>query len=314
MHNMTCDIRIGVFQFDFVHAVRIRKSWKNLTDTAVVELPRNLALNGVNIRDQIRRGDEVIINMGYDYNHREVFVGYVREVEPGVPVKIHCEDSMWQLKQTNYKLSWRDVSLQELLEAIITPSGFLFTSLADAQLGPVRLLKEPSAAKVLQMLKERYGLVSYFRGRRLFVGFAYSIEPERIELGFQKNIVRENLKYKRRDDIELKIRAISIQPDGNKIEEVIGSQTGESHTLHFYDLDADSLRVEAQEHEKLLRIDGYRGTVTTFGVPYAEHGDIVELTDCDYPERSGRYFIDEVWERFDSFGYRRTLHIGSRVG
>jgi hypothetical protein len=65
---------------------------------------------------------------------------------------------------------------------------------------------------------------------------------------------------------------------------------------------------------KRLRFDGYRGSITGFGLPATEHGDIAEITDPDYPERAGRYSIDKVIKTWGVGGSRRQSFIGPKAG
>jgi len=308
MHQLTCNISIGGFQFNYVTDVTIDSSWKKLTDTAVITLPRNLTWEGDNLRELIKRGDPVQINLGYDFQERQEFVGYVSGLKATTPTQIECEDSMWLLKQTNHTESWQSTTLQEVLQSIV-PETIQFEAL-DVELGPFRFSKV-STVKVLQELKKKYGLVSFFRDRTLVVGFPYPDVPENVELHFQGNVVRNDLTYRRDDDIQIRVSAISIQPDGSKIEEVVGDPDGERHTLHFYNLPKAELIRQATEEMKKLRIEGYRGRITSFGIPFIAHGDTATLYDTDYPERQGTNFVDEVKVMFGQNGFRRISKIGA---
>ena len=109
-----------VLVFNIVNNVKIERSYKNLTQTAKITLPRNIQYTKTNIQKDnlynnrgnpladgvnsvFKRGDKVKIELGYfttsDKGLRTVFVGYIARVLPNSPVVLECEDSMWVLKQ-----------------------------------------------------------------------------------------------------------------------------------------------------------------------------------------------------------------------
>lgn len=311
MRQLTCDIRIGQFQFFFVTEVSIESSWKQLTDRAQITLPRKLKWKDKYLRDEIKRGDGVEIYLGYDFDMNLEFSGYVSEVRNGVPVEILCEDEMWQLKQTNITKAWRTVTLPVMLKEIV-PAGITVNAL-DADLGPFRINKV-SVAKVLEKLRQVYGFVSFFRDGVLQVGYPYSqVQSDRGAFLFEGDIISNRLEYKKADDTKIKVRAISVLPGGDVIERELGAQDGEIHTLHFYNLSAAQLLQSAEEEAKRLRYEGYRGDFETFGAPYLQHSDIADLNSIEYPERAGSYLIDETKVRFGMQGFRRSIKLGPKV-
>ena len=308
MYRLSCQITIGKFAFDFVTQAEVDSSWKNLTDTATITLPRKLKWKDRPLRDEIKRGDKVEIWLGWDFENRIEFQGYVSAVRGNVPVKIECEDEMWKLKQTEVTKAWRSVTLKQLLTDIL-PSGTSFEAV-DAELGPFRISRV-SVAKVLESLRTQYGLYAYFRGGVLYVGFPYSLtDSQTVAYGFRRNIISDDLVYHREDDTAIQVQAISIMPDGSQLEEKVGDPGGELYTLHYFGLPVSQLKTLAEEDMKRLRYTGYRGGFETFGVPFARHGDIAAIKDAEYPERDGRYFIDRLRTSFGLEGSRREVGLG----
>ena len=71
-----------------------------------------------------------------------------------------------------------------------------------------------------------------------------------------------------------------------------------------------------------LKVDGYRGGMTTFGYPQCEHGDVANLSGTSTPliigesslqDHDGAYFIDEVHKTFGMGGYRRIVTLGPKA-
>jgi hypothetical protein len=311
MYRLTCKIIIGDYQFDFVNEVEIVSTWQRLTDTCTIKLPRRIAWKDKKLRDLIKRGDKVEVWLGWDFEDKLEFRGYVSEIGSKIPTEIKCEDGMWPLKQTNVTKAWRSVSLKTMLREILPASVELVT--VGAELGPFRISKV-SVAKVLEKLRELYGFCAFFRQGVLYVGFPYSLtKEERRVYQFEKNIISDNLVYRREDDVKLKVRAISIQPNGTKIEKEFGDPDGEERTLHFYHLSEGQLKASAEEEMKRLRYTGYRGSFEAFGQPECLHGDVAVISGGEYPERAGEYLVDKVTTRFGLNGFKREIELGKKA-
>ncbi|PHN00634.1 hypothetical protein [Flavilitoribacter nigricans] len=310
MRQISGTISIGKFEFEFAHEIRIRSSWKHLTDTASIALPRALKWKDQYLKDEIKKGDQVRIELGYDFEDQLEFSGYVSEVKSGVPTLIECEDEMWTLKQSNITKTYRSVKLQQLLQDII-PENIKFNAV-QADLGPFRINKV-SPAKVLDEIKKKYGIVSFFRAGVLVVGFPYSqVERDNYEYQFEKDIISDRLLYKKQDDIKVTVRAVSMLPGGKTITEKVGDPDGELHSLHFYNLSQSQLVKSAKEEMARLRFEGYRGGFNTFGIPHVKHSDQVTLKSYEYPERDGSYLVDEIDVYWGVNGYRRSIVLGPK--
>lgn len=321
MKQLTVQIKIGSYTFYSVDSIAIASSWKFLADTATITLSRRLLTQGSlsnvdapDISSVIKVGDAVSIQLGYDFIFEEEFTGHVKAISPNIPVKIECEDAMWLLKQTNYSNAWREVSLNELLKYIM-PSDLKFQTPGEINLGKFRI-DGVSTFDILNEVQKVYGLVSYFRDKKLIVGFPYQEQSEEIELHLQKNVddSRSKLFFRRSDQVKLKIKAISIQPDGSKVEVEIGDQDGQLRTLHVpVGLSESETKKVAEEKRQLYTFDGYEGSLTTFGQPYIRHSDNVNIMDDLYKDREGVYRVDTVEVKVGSGGYRRTLTLGNKV-
>ena len=88
---------------------------------------------------------------------------------------------------------------------------------------------------------------------------------------------------------------------------------GELRTISAVGLTEPQLREFVRKEAARLKFDGYRGGLTSFGVPAAEHGDIAVISDPDYPERAGSYFIDSVSKTFGVGGSRREIKLGPKA-
>lgn len=311
MRRVTAQVSIGRFEFGVYTALEIDSSWKTLTDTAVITLPRRISWEGKNLYNEIRRGDQVSIRAGYDYAEEVLFQGYVSNVKAGVPVIIEAQDEMWRLKQNSISRAWRRVSLEELVAAIV-PAGVQFQA-AQIDLGPFRV-DRVSAAKVLEHLRVTYGIYAWFVDGVLVVGFPYSQASNRHKIEVETAFKKDALTYERDDDQAIKIRAVSIQPNGGSISVDAGTEGGETHTRHYYNVPAETLQQLANEALARAQYAGYAGYFSTFGAPRIRHSDSCVLESSEYPDRAGEYLVDRVLVNVsETDGFQQTITIGPRI-
>lgn len=349
MFVLGCLLTIGSLPaLTFVHEVEIESAWAKLTDTATITLPRKIKVaDGRQLPDLIRVGDPVTIQYGYDGQLRTEFTGFVSELKPGTPWQVVCQDAMWALKRATFSKSWRSVSLRELLTYIRdhTTLDFDIHLLGEQQLGKYQI-NQATGAQVFDDLKKRFGVCVFFRQGVLCAGKPYDpATAARHGYGFRRNIIEADLAYSQAEDVALHFRATSVQPDGKKIQVDYDSTTdsfyakvpvkhhkgdpkpspgataassglgkGELRTLIAAPgLGVAQLQAWVREWANQHQYTGYRGELTGFGVPLAEHGDVATLTDLDYPERAGAYYIDAVTKTFGVNGSRRKLKLGPKL-
>lgn len=290
------------------------KSWKLLTDTAIITIPRNVRdFDKQKVKDVFRPGDPVVINLGYDGTYYKEFSGFVSRVSADIPIRIYCEDLMWKLKQIPVHISKPSATLQELLFEIVPDYE---VDALEVELGTVRYANT-TVAKVLEDLKSKYGLYSYMRGETLVCGKIYAddtaVEP--VNLHLEKNVYSNNLEYRNADDLMIKIKAVSTLPNGKKLSVEFGDESGEIRQLSYYNITSESeLKKLAEADYKKYKVDGYRGNCTTFGIPAVEHGYKVNLSSDIYGERAGLYYVESVKFSFGAgYKYARTLTLGDRA-
>jgi hypothetical protein len=342
-------IQIGSLPvIDFVHELRIESSWQKFTDTCSITLPRNVQAIRAgavkNLADLISVGDAVSVAYGYDGNIRPEFAGYVSAVKPGTPFTVECEDAMWLLKRRQLSMAWRSVTLRELLQFVLDKNGL--SAIPIQELGALVLGKytvsQATGAQIFDSLKRQFGIFCFFRAGTLVAGDPYKLHgsPTVHKFGFRQNIISSDLTYTRKEDIAIHFQGISYLPGGKKIvvdeggavkqgkaphkkgapvaaaSQVVNSFShgaGELRTISAVGLNEAQLRAFVASEAKRLRFDGYRGSLTGFGLPATEHGDIAQIADPDYPEREGQYAIDKVLKTFGVNGSRRINYIGPKA-
>ena len=373
--------RSKTIQFDFVNHLECTDSWRDLTNDAKLILPKNLFYKNENGKTVplfdnninaggfvassplIMRGDKVTIDWGYRYfrGNKEVFEGtenklanthlfegYISEVGSKKPIEFKCEDNMYLLKQIQVPLKTysNGTTVESMLQEMLKDTQFTVNTITSTTIGEFKCGNE-TVAEVLARLRKTYRFESYFRGNELRCGSQVYIpaEAKTYTFEFQNNIISDELRYKRKDDLVLSVVA------SNTIEETTGETTKDGHTKTkktrlevmvtfrngneipiYYVKDKgvdlpqniggerlnvpfpqattiDELKKNALELLKKYYYTGFKGKFTTFGIPFVKMGDNVQLIDKILPERNGLYKVRSVEYEGGIDGLRQTIEI-----
>lgn len=344
MNDLTCSIAISItdeqagtqLNIYTAAALDIEHSWKQMSGTAKITLPKNIQVRGkdlgeVNIEEVIKSGQAVLIGCGYDEQYTTEFVGYVsRAPKPSVPLEIECEDSMYVLKrrQVKAKTFTAGSKLSDLIAYINEGYGLKFaTDVLDTELGDNYVVQNGSASKVLKDVEDIFGLKSFFRNvtdsngtvtPTLVVGKPYSSAsvidlPTKVYVlnGPRGNVKGNNLEYQRGEDKRILVKAICKVSDGKDLKVEVGDSDGDIRTLHYYGVSATQLKQFAEADLARFKTDGYTGSVTGFAVPFVQHGQVVQVVDELYEKRKAEFYVDKVNLRFATGrGFERECTIG----
>lgn len=319
-----CHIKIGDISFRSVNEVTIKHTIFSVGDTATLKLPlsaymRNAAtsqLEKVQTSDKFKVGDKITISLGYNGRLNTEFVGFVKRLNLKMPLEIECEDFTWPLRRVNIKQSWKKASLKEILTYVGTQAGFqLLDGTPDVTITNF-MANNQTALWILQQIKDTYGLTVYFtQDGKLYAGLAYTRKSGEVKLTTGRNVIKsDDLKWLNADEVKLKIKIISMEKNGNRLEAEIGDSDGEIRTLHFYDVkDKSQLQELAKAEIQKYKYSGYRGSVNCFISPYAEPTMTALLNDVQFPERSGSYFIESTEVKYGLQGARRKVTLGIKL-
>lgn len=328
-------ISIGDLRLDFCHEVEVTNNVIELTNRAVIKLPKKVAFYEDNalkrIDEVIKVGMPVSISLGYDNNLVNEFSGYVALTpRPLVPFEIYCEDEMWQLKRrTVENKSWTNAKLEDILRHI-APAYKLDALSAEIGKFIIGLKGKETAASVLNRLKGDYGISSFFRyaenGNPVLVSGKPYLWPVNNEApdytdavycihGKDCNVKGNALNYQREEEKLVKIIAKLIKPDGKTVTaKFTGDAEGSTTTLHYYNISEKELEENAKADWYKLKKNGYSGTVTGFALPVTRPGMKARIIDQKYEFRDESYFIDQVITRFSpANAIERINKIGYRA-
>ena len=298
-----------------VSSVHIESSWKMLTATAEIVLPRNMRYyDGKLLNDILCAGDPIKVELGYDEKYVTEFEGYILSVSRGMPITIQCEDEMYRLKRKTVNYSKKSATLSQLLADVAT--GYeVQTSFGDTELGALRY-SQKRVSEILDDL-QKMGFYTYFIGKKLYCGDVYSdkVELPEVRIEFGKNAVSQDLKE---TDGEYEVVAVALLGKGKKLEAKAGVEGAETIKVNYSDkeqkITPDVLKDFAQRFYDRLKKQRYKGGVELFGIPSVTHGRVIEFSNPDIPEMDGKYFIEKVTKDFsDNATYRQKLDLGGRA-
>lgn len=295
--------------------IEIESTWKEITDRGSLTLPRKLKFfDKLKVRDTFRRGDQVIIYFGYDFNLVKEFEGYITEVAADIPIVIKFEDEMFNVRRLPVNFSSPNITLDELLETIIP--GYELDILEGVTLGAVRLSKT-QVGPVLEKIKQDWGLYTYMRGKTVVCGKYYADDSAENKVNFhlERNCVSTSLNYKNKEDVQIKIKVVSTLPNGTKLEvDNIGDKDGNERQLTYYNITllAELERLGKLDYEK-YKVDRFDGSFVAFGIPSVRHGLKCQLESSLYGDREGTYYIEKVAKTFDNGGIRQTITLGDKL-
>lgn len=298
-----------------VTGVQIETGWEMMTSTATITLARNVSFfDKNNVKDVFKPGDKVEIYLGYDFTYLKEFEGYITEVSAEVPIKIKCEDAMYLLKRHAANISLKETTIKGLLEGIM-PAGFKIDPI-EADIGTVRYAKT-TVSQILEKVKSDFGFPSYIKNwDTLVVGKVYQDDEEDapIKFNFAKNVIGNNLIYRTKEEVIIKVIAVSTLRKGDKIEAEYGDDGGLLKQLSHYNItvQAELEKLAKIDYDK-FKVDGFNGDFEAFGLPSVTPGKTVDLEDALYPEKNGRYWVKKVTKTFDdSPKYRQKITLDQK--
>lgn len=183
----------------FLNRVSIKSSFRTLTDTCEVVIPRidgwilndarnvnNLSLidpNGFDETPMFSQGNIVRVYIGYDYQDKLMFHGYITEVTAKSPITLKLEDAMWLLKRKVISKTYLPVEGQteirlsdfiyDILEGTDVELDQSTKDIAeDITFGAYFRAKQSSVARIMADIQDR-GLSVFVEDGKLVIGRTY---------------------------------------------------------------------------------------------------------------------------------------------
>lgn len=332
MFSLCHRITIAGKRYSAIVSCQVKRNITTLTGTAKIVVPSTAVLKqtdgsrlNVLTAQQVKRGDAVKIELGYNEKYYTEFSGYVNRVNLTQPLEIECIDASFLLQQSSIKKAYKETTLQAVLNDIVEGTS-IKVSTGDLKLNINKLILTTKAGgsvtrdTALNDILSRYGLVGYFdTSGGLFVGLRYGKRLTTVNydlVGLKCNVLKDDdLKYHNADEQKVKIKAIHIDKLGERTEVEVGdSLDGATRTIFLTDVkDKTQLKQLAENELQKYKYDGYSGKISAFLQPFCEPGCVISLRDEKYNQRGGSYYCEGIEVDFNTSGGRRKVDIGAKL-
>lgn len=322
MFILACKIEIGDFVFRSVNEVEITKSVNELVDTAIIKMPTKFKIRQNNeqkyIEEVIKPGDEVKITLAYEGKYEGVeFTGFVKKVNPKIPMEIHCEDAMWLLRRKNISKSWKKTTLKEVLQEIVSGTGIKLSKRVPDVALESWIIRSKNGTQALQEIKETMAMSVFLEDDgTLYCGLQQATNVGQVvKYDLNYNLVENNLEFKTSDEKKIKVIYSWTDKKTNKKKTyTAGDEGGEERKFTLNSVvDEKIMQSMADKVLKEAKYDGFEGDITSFLIPFATRGMAAEIIDKEHKNREGNYFIKTVVTTYGTGGARRKVTLGNKL-
>lgn len=306
-----------------VNSMKWSRSVENYSDSATFKVPGITTLkkdgdtyDRVQTGLLFKEGMKVSMSAGYDGENDLCFKGFIRRINYTLPLEVECEGYSYQLrKKLDFTKNYLNTTAKKILQDITQGTDIKLSENIPHVPIPKEEFGNRSALQVLELLKDRYRLVTYFTFDTLYCGML-EIEPnvtKKFRLGY--NTIKDSeLKFSTdKEFADVRIEVAGRLKTGQKNYGYAGKKDGQVKIFRVPITDKEVLRQIAEQQRKILVNRGYEGSITTFLKPFVAPGMAVEIEDAKYPERTGKYFVTAVDGEFGTGGGRQMIKIGNSL-
>lgn len=331
MFRLDYIITINGIRFKGVNSAKYKRSLSSLGGTATIVVPTTAVLKSTDGKrlnvltaQQVKRGDKVVIELGYNGNLKKEFSGYVKRVNYSQPLEIECEDGVFLLRSKKIAKSYKKsdkATIRKVLDDILAGTGItLQTDGTDIPIESLILAttggEEVPAEDALKHVLDTYGLVGFFDPDNvLFVGLRYGKRLADVKYRLGWNTIKDDeLKYHSKEDMNVKVKAVYFTALGKRKVVEVGDGEGSVRTIHLTGVKDESKIKELAKNElDKWKFDGFAGKITAFLSPYADVGYVANIEDEKYPQRAGKYYCEGIEVTFTERGARRIIELGAKL-
>ena len=316
MYTLDFEVKIGEFYLGMVDSITIHKSVELLADTCEIVLPAARLNKALEVEEQIKRGDEVSVSIGYkEVGIKEEFKGYLQRISTdGGSIKLFCEDDLFQFRKDLPNEELKKISLADLLSKVVKGIGKNYKiDCSYTWVYDKFVIRDATGYDVLKKVQEECGADIYLKDGVLHIHPPGEVVGKERFYDFAVNIEEAELSFKRAEDKKVKVVVKAIMPDGKVKEIEVGSTGGEKVEVKCHASDTASMKARGEAEVKRRTFDGYDGSITTWLIPECNPGDTASIHDGDYTYKDGTYFVRSVTTEFSEGGGKRKVELGYRL-
>lgn len=309
--NISFKNQEGIWELGILAECEIEKSSKNLADFATIILPEAHYNKVLNVQQNIKRGDKVLIQLGYDDDLRTEFDGYIKEIITNdSSLKILCEDGLFLFRNGVPNKEFKPGNVKAIAQYLIDNIDKGFKLVCDYNIGYEKFtIHKATGYDVLKKIQEETGADIFFDMSKseLHIHPAYTHKSGEAEFSMQHNIETSSLEYKSSEDRKVEVTIESVGVDGKTVNYTTGTTGGEKITKKVGRLSKSAVKIIADNEYKNKMKSGYEGSFDAWLIPYVEPSFTIGIDDEDYPYKDGRYYCESVTTKFSESGGVRTI-------
>lgn len=331
MFIMTSKITIGSYTNIKPSAVKWKVGVGNFTDECTIELPlrtytkdeykedctypsgsteRSITELPDDKRTVFKEGDSVEVKLGYNGNNTLRFKGFVKRINYAKPLVLECEGYTYQLRDIIFNKSYRNATVKQILVDLTHGTDIrLHEAIPNIVLSNVTFAKF-SGQKVLEWFQKECRLAVFFDFDKLYVGHSkQGIAKPTVKLRLGWNTAEDKELKKDVSDSNIQIQIVEKSSAGS-VKRTKSDKTKYGNVKEVkirQGLSDSDLKKIANELQKTESYNGYRGTITCFLEPNFEKCYVTQIIDRLFPDRNGKYFVEQIDGSFSSSGGRQTL-------
>ena len=323
MFRMTCLIKVDKFKPFSPNSLTWNRSVYNLCDSGTIKIPSVTQIKKGGADDNeieqsanlFKEGMKVEFYAGYNGDNPLRFKGFISRIDFTIPVVLQLEGYSYQLRnKLDFSKLYVNTTAKKILQDLIVGTDIkLSRNIPDIPFDKARFEKK-TGIQVLEWFKDQ-GLAVYFNFDTLYVG-GLLLEPNKtIKLRLGWNTIKDDeLRFEKQELAQVRFEVTSSRDkDGKRIKATSGNKDNTTKVIKTLIKDLTTQKDIAKQNQKQFG-QGYRGSITTFLVPYADPGMAVSIDDTKHENRKGLYFCPSIEGTFSPSGGRQKISIGYSLG
>lgn len=305
-----------IYRLGLVESIEIICDVDNLADTATIVLPEAVLNQVLNFEEKIKRGSEVVIQLGYNDDLKTEFTGFIQRITNDGSLIIHCEDALFLFRVAVPDKEFKNATLKQIAEYLVNVVDPSFTVNCDYGITYEKFtIHQATAFDVLKKLQDESKGNIYFdnSNKVLHIHPAYVEVGSKVNYSYHVNVETANLEYKRKEDKKVEITIESTDSKGKLKSVTVGTTGGDKTTIKVGAMSEVDMKKVAESALQKQLYDGYEGTFDGWLIPVVKPTDSAHIEDLDYPYKTGSYYVKSVTTKFSSSGGVRTVKLGIRL-
>lgn len=305
------------YQLALMAECEIISSVDNLADTATIVLPEAVMNDVLNFDNKIKRGSEVLIQMGYDDNLKTEFVGFIQDITTNdSSIKILCEDSLFLFRVSVPDVEFKPTTLTQVGQYLIDNIDSTYALKCDYDINYEKFtIHQATGYDVLKKLQDETKANIYFNTelKELHIHPPYVEKGGEALYSMQYNIENSSLEFLNRLDNKVEVTVESTNIKGEVSEVISGTTGGDRVTLKVGSMDKASMQRIANAEVLRRSASGYEGSYDGWLLPFVKPTYSVRIKDEDYPDKTDWYYCKSVTTNLSDAGGKRTITPGLKL-